>query len=178
GDGVLPVVLISHGHSAHAIWEVAHAKALASHGYIAVAIFHGDDRIPGGQSAIQQRFLRPLAAKAVVDHLLAGDFAGRIDRERIGISGTSFGGMTALASLGGRLDDDDASVSDPRIVAGFGMLPFVGNTYGSARFFCFGPANRGLKGVSAPFLAVYGTADTVAPPSYIVPALERPKGSV
>src|SRR5690606_11281988 len=117
GDGAFPVVLISHGHSAHAIWEVAHAKALASHGYIAVAIFHGDDRIPGGQSAIQQRFLRPLAAKAVVDHLLAGDFAGRIDRERIGISGTSFGGMTALASLGGRLDDDDASVSDPRIVA-------------------------------------------------------------
>lgn len=178
GDSKFPLVLISHGHSAHAIWEISRAKSLASNGYIAVAIFHGDNRIPGGQSAIQQRFFRPLAVKATIDDLLSGEFAQRIDQKRIGITGTSFGGMTALASLGGRLDDNPASTSDLRIVAGVGMLSFVGNTYGGARFFCFGQDNRGLERVSAPFLAVYGTADTIAPPSYILPALEMTKGSV
>lgn len=149
-----PVVIGSHGYSAHGLWELDRWKRLASHGYIVVSVFHGDGR--WGWGANHER--RPVAVKAVLDRLLGdADFAPAIDAENIGVSGSSFGAYTILACLGasdpaaGRAD-----YHDPRLKAGFALVPYVGGNMGK---FPFGENFAGLRTMTKPYLAVYGGDD-------------------
>lgn len=149
-----PVVIASHGYNAHGLWELDRWKRLASHGYIVVSVFHGDGRWDWGEN--HER--RPIAVKAALDRLLGdADFAAAIDAERIGVSGSSFGAYTILACLGasdpatGR-----AEYHDPRLKAGFALVPYAGGNMGK---FPFGEDFSGLHTMTKPYLAVYGGDD-------------------
>ena len=93
-----PLIVLAHGASAHGIYDVRHAHALASHGYIVAVPTFGDDRTGYPDNPNHHvSFLRPLLTKAVIDSLLDSEtFGPHIDGDNIGISGHSFGGFTVF----------------------------------------------------------------------------------
>jgi len=115
-----PLIILAHGAAAHGIYEVEHAHKLASHGYIVAVIFYGDERSINTANPYEYAgFLRPLITQAVLDSILQSDtFSSHVDVDNIGISGHSFGGFTALAISGAKIQDQANSVSDPRIKEG------------------------------------------------------------
>ncbi|ACB74309.1 hypothetical protein [Opitutus terrae] len=163
-----PLIVYSGGYNTHGLWHLEHLKVLAAHGYIVVDIFHGDNRGPGFKANLA---LRALEFRAVLDFILRHpDFAQAIDPERIGASAASGGAHTILSAMGGF---DPAATgarpaADPRIKAGFGVVPFMGGTLGvwplQTEAWMFGQDHAGLRGVRAPFLAVYGGKDENVPP--------------
>lgn len=164
-----PLIVYSGGYNTHGLWHLAHLKMLASHGYIVVNLFHGDGRAPGYVESVA---LRQVGVRAALDFVLKDPvFGPAIDRERIGASGASAGGMTVLALLGGVDPKYPAhNPRDPRIKAGFGLVPFMGTSFGIWPFktdaWHLGEDFRGLAAVKAPFFAVYAEKDrTVSPDS-------------
>jgi len=162
-----PLVVYSGGYNTHGLWHLAHLKALASHGYIVVDMFHGDGR---GADFPLNLGLRVVELRATLDFILAHpDFGPAIDANRIGAEGASGGGHTVLAAMGGtdptgRIADG----ADPRIKAGFGLVPFMGGSMGiwpfKMDFWFFGEDHAGLKPMRRPFLGVYGGKDSNVPP--------------
>ena len=162
-----PLILYTGGYNTHGLWHLFQLKELASHGYIVVDMFHGDGR---GASFESNLTLRSLEVRATLDFILADPaFGPAIDAERIGIDGASAGGHTVLAALGatdptGRVPAGD----EPRIKAGFGLVPFMGGSLGVWPFkldmWFFGEDHRGLRRVQRPFFAVYGQKDSNVPP--------------
>ncbi len=177
-DERYPLIILAHGASAHGIYDVRHAHALASHGYIVAVLNYGDDRTANAQEINHHAsFLRPFLTKAVLDSLLESDtFAAHIDTDNIGISGHSFGGFTALAVAGGPYQGNTATVSDQRIKAGVIAAPWVGGTYEGNEFFAFGPDNSELRRVTIPMICFFGTRDEVTLASYILPAAKQLSG--
>jgi predicted dienelactone hydrolase len=162
-----PLIVYSGGYNTHGLWHLSHLKKLATHGYIVVDIFHGDDR---GASLGANMELRPIELRAALDFVLGHpDFGGVIDRDRIGASGASAGGHTILAAMGG-IDPtgEHPPAADPRIKAGVGVVPFMGGVFGFWPFtvdnWLFGQDHAGLKSVRLPFLALYGSKDKNVPP--------------
>lgn len=163
-----PLIVYSHGVGSHPSDTVlTYLKDLASHGYIVMALYHGDGR--WGETEARRFNLRPLAVKKAIDDLLADeDFSGHIDTDRIGGMGESFGGATMLALLGAKVVNPDvASVvsntlldvqTDPRIKAAATYVPYMG----AGLYSIFGANGTGAAGVTRPFMANSGTADTVA----------------
>jgi predicted dienelactone hydrolase len=101
----LPLVLLSHGSGGDASSLAWLAEALASRGYLAVAMDHPGDRF--GDSSVEGRFAawrRARDVSVVLDKML-GDatFGARIDRARVGAAGHSSGAYTVLALAGLRL---------------------------------------------------------------------------
>lgn len=158
-----PLIVYSGGYNTHGLWHLAHLKGLASHGYIVVNLFHGDGRAPGYLESVA---LRQVGVRAALDYVLKDPVLGpAIDRERIGASGASAGGMTVLALLGGVDPKHPAhNPRDPRIKAGFGLVPFMGKTIGLWPFqieaWHLGREFEGLAAVKAPFFAVYADKDS------------------
>jgi predicted dienelactone hydrolase len=101
----LPLVLLSHGSGGDASNLAWLAEALASHGYLAVAMDHPGDRF--GDTSVEGRFAawrRARDVSVVLDRLLADPtFGPRVDRARIGAAGHSSGAYTVLALAGLRL---------------------------------------------------------------------------
>jgi len=162
-----PLIVVSGGLNTHPLWHLDHLKALASHGYIVADICHGDGRnvtFDGNMA------LRVMEVKAAIDFLLQRSaFAAAIDPARIGAAGQSAGGHTVLAAMGG-IDPGGRipAMPDPRIKAGFGLVPFMGGSMGfwplTLDAWYFGRDHAGLRAVHAPFLAVYGARDRNVPP--------------
>ena len=164
----LPLIISSHGYTAHGLWDVAHTKFLASHGYLTLSIFHGDNRI-----SIVPWPLRPLMVKAFLDYLLEHPSYGpMIDQDRIGISGSSLGGNTVLAILGGRYQNHPDAIVDPRIKAGFGIVPSFRTDY----YTPFLEDYSALQNIHAPFMAVCGEVDTTATLQNLMVALQQTSG--
>lgn len=162
-----PLIVISGGYNTHALWHLDHLKALASHGYIVVDPIHGDGR---GAGLLGNTALRPIELRATLDYMLErSDFSAAIDPERIGAAGQSAGGHTILALLGG-IDPAGKipNAFDPRIKAGFGVVPFMGGTFGfwpwKLDFWLFGRDHAGLGAVRRPFFGIYGENDHNVPP--------------
>lgn len=148
-----PVIISSHGYTAHGIWELDRCKRLASHGYIVVSIFHGDKR----HGFLECFPIRPVMVSQVVDRLLADPaFGPAIDPGAIGASGGSLGGHTVAALLGAR-DPGTAksSLADPRIKAGFLLVPH----FGGMMHWPFGKQMEGTRHLSRPVLALYSEKD-------------------
>jgi len=163
-----PLIVFSHGYEGHGLWDLDHLKFLAAHGYIVASVFHGDGRA-GLESNLA---LRPLTLKAALDCVLKHpDLGPAIDPDRIGLSGGSFGGYTILAVMSGIYPGAAGSAPDPRIKAGFGLVPFMGATMGSwpltTQVWPFGRDYSGLKAVAIPFLAVYAEKDTSVRPASV-----------
>ncbi|MDR7298932.1 dienelactone hydrolase [Pelomonas aquatica] len=171
-----PLIVYSGGYNTHGLWHLGHLKGLASHGYIVVNLFHGDGRVPGFPETVT---LREAGVRAALDHVLADPvFGPAIDRDRIGASGASAGGMTVLALLGGVDPKYPAhNPREPRIKAGFGLVPFMGATLGVWPFavdgWHLGREFEGLAAVKAPFFAVYADQDKSVSPDAVRAGVRR-----
>lgn len=175
-----PLVILSHGASAHGVYDIGHAHSLSSHGFIVLVLVYGDDRTSQPDTGHSHRsYLRPLLTSAVLTELLESEtFGPHIDTDNIGITGHSFGGFTGLAVAGGRFQNNPASVTDERITAGVITAPWVGGRYGLNTVYAFGDNNEGLARVDEPMIAFIGTDDDVTEPKYILPATKHLAGPV
>jgi hypothetical protein len=178
-----PLILYSGGYNTHGLWHLSHLKWLAQHGYIVVDIFHGDNRWDFASSMA----VRPVELRSALDFVLQHtDFARAIDLDRIGASSASAGAHTILCAMGG-IDpaSPNPSLVDPRIKAGFGLVPFMGGSFGFRPFkldaWYFGEDHAGLRTVRVPFLALYGEKDSNVLPAGVeagVQAMAGPASAV
>jgi len=177
-----PVIAFSHGLAGSPLSDdyIPALSNFASYGYIVVAPFHGDPRIsnlriddiedvvrllPRLRDFVALQSIRPLAMTAALDLLLAHpQWRDHIDTTQIGGFGASMGGETMLLLAGAGLTTSlgfswNSVGVDSRIKAAVGYVPYFGQVFLPA----FGRDQHGLDGISLPFLAIAGTADTTAP---------------
>ncbi len=196
GPARLPFVVFSHGLGGSPIGPgyVNAMVALASYGYVVGAVFHADARFSrlrvedlGDYWYLLTRFgrvaemqlMRPLSLKAMTDTLLSNPgFSPGIDPERIGGFGASLGGQALAHLMGARMTTTiggscQETVRDSRIRATVGLVPYAGQTFLPA--FC--DDQRGAEGVTRPYLAIAGTADTTAPFGMVQQAVNRFQGT-
>lgn len=132
-DGEFPLVVFSHGYGGERRQTTHFCTHLASHGYAVASLDHVGNTtadvflqainpqdgiaVPDPLDAIR-KFVkdRPLDASFLIDRVLAGDGAVRVNANRIGMTGHSFGGWTTLAVAG----------RDPRIRATLPLAPAGG----------------------------------------------------
>lgn len=168
--GPAPVVLFSHGLGGSRAGSAFLGRHWAARGYLAVFVQHpGSDEslwrdVPAGARAaalargasLRSLFDRLRDVPAVLDALerRGGDAAdwlhGRVDARRVGMSGHSFGAITAQALAGQRAPGSGRSLADPRIRAAIIMSP------SSPRR---GDPARAFGGVAIPWLLMTGTRD-------------------
>lgn len=178
-----PLLAFSHGYMGSPISNdyVTAIAVLASFGYVVAAPFHGDPRIAPNlvldnvgdivylilhlRDFLALQALRPLSMSATIDLLLANPgWRDHIDPTRIGGFGASLGGETMLLMVGAGLTTSlglswSPVINDSRLKAAVGYVPY----FGQPIFPAFGREQHGLDGVTLPYLAISGTADTTAP---------------
>lgn len=118
--GSYPLVAFSHGFGSHRRQSTFLCTHLASHGYVVAAVDHTGNTIfdmiqwmmavqmggeqPDPVGTVRELITgRPLDVIFMIDELLRGAVDGvdtLIDRDRIGVSGHSFGGWTTLMVAG------------------------------------------------------------------------------
>jgi dienelactone hydrolase len=170
-DGRVPLVVFSHGYGGERRQTTHFCTHLASHGFAVASPDHvgntmadtfqqatqAQASLPDPQEAIE-RFIRdrPLDASFVIDRVLAGDGPVRVDPERIGITGHSFGGWTTLQT----------TARDTRIRAALPLAP----AGGSAPFSEAGTGTNPLRdrleldwGREVPTLYLVAEFDTLLP---------------
>ncbi len=107
-----PAAVFSHGYGAINYQSIFLTEHLASHGYVVIAPNHpGNNLTDLKVGALWTGFiLRPLDIHAMIDELerINADpdspLEGRIDLDKVGMTGHSFGGYTTLAIAGARLN--------------------------------------------------------------------------
>lgn len=181
-----PVLLYSHGLDGSPLSEgyLETIVRFASYGYVVAAPFHGDSRFAdvqldglgdlvnlflrgGFDELIEMQALRPHSLRVLLDTLLSHpDLRDHIDPGRIGGFGVSLGGESLLLYAGAELTTRvfprlraKVVMNDPRLVATVGYIPYFGQRLLPA----FGNDQSGVRGVSMPFMAISGAADTTAP---------------
>lgn len=125
-DGPFPLVVLSHGFAITASGYSWLAEHLASHGMVVVAPHHYESLDPG--VLWQSTYDRPRDVQTVLSFVEeeagpGGDFEGLIDSQTVAVVGHSYGGYTALAAGGARLDsgafntacDSAYSTDDPLV---------------------------------------------------------------
>lgn len=169
--GPAPIVLFSHGLGGNRDGSAFLGSHWAARGYVAVFLQHpgSDDRVwrdvaPAERMATLknagnlENFLhRVKDVPAVLDQLTAWQrtaghpLAGRLDLERIGMSGHSFGAVTTQAVSGQSVPGGDARLTDPRIRAALPMSPSLPRV---------GDPRAAFGQVKIPWLLMTGTHDT------------------
>jgi predicted dienelactone hydrolase len=175
GSGPFPVILFSHGLGGSRDGYEYLGEYWASHGYVSVHLQHlgSDDAVWRDAGLLkakramqksaanpQNAINRPLDISFAIDELErlnrdASPWRHRLDLDRIGVAGHSFGAFTALASAGQRFQPGvakDSSLADPRIKA---AIPMSAPT----------PKNKSrldevYAGVKIPCLHMTGTKDS------------------
>lgn len=196
GAARLPLIVFSHGLAGSPISKgyIDIMVQLATQGYMVAAIFHGDPRfsrvrledfgdywyaLANFDRIVEMQLLRPVSLRAMLDVLLAHPAYGpAIDTERIGGFGASMGGQAMAHLLGARITATLGkscrdTVTDSRIKAAFGYVPYAGQSWLPA--FC--DDQRGAEGVTRPYLAMTGSADTTSPETLMQQAVNRFRGS-
>ena len=177
-----PVIAFSHGFAGSPLSgdHLVVLSWLASYGYVVVAPFHGDPRITDLKiddfgdavtvllhlsDAVAMQALRPLSVSAALDLVLAHpQWRDHVDASQIGGFGASMGGETMMLLGGAALTTSPGLASSPigvdaRVKAAVGYIPY----FGQPLLPSFGRDQSGLDGVTLPYLAISGTADTTAP---------------
>ncbi|PZF58237.1 chlorophyllase [Curtobacterium sp. MCSS17_008] len=127
----LPVIVFSHGNGWNLDGYAPLTAFWASRGFVVIQPTHLDSRRNGFGfdhpvfPSIWTERIRDLTR--IIEQLEAIEtavpgLAGRVDRERIAVTGHSWGGQTAQALLGARIVDEEGQVggdmSDSRVAAG------------------------------------------------------------
>jgi len=196
GPQHLPLIMYSHGLGGSPISSgyLQAMALLATHGYMVAAVFHGDSRfspihvenvadaiafLAGYNLFVNMELMRPLSLIALTDKLLADpQWSAGINPDQIGGFGASMGGEAMLHLLGADITTNigfacSPAPRDTRIKAVVGYVPYAGQTFLPA--FC--DQQSGVDKITAPFLALSGTADTTAPIKMMDSAERRMKGS-
>lgn len=177
-----PLLAFSHGYGDSPLGGdyMTLMSVLASYGYLVVAPFHGDPRFTdldvddlGDAVAVLSHLadfvalqaLRPLSMSAAIDLMLSHpQWKDHVDVAQIGGFGVSMGGETSMMMGGAGLTTSIGMAStrmpaDPRLKAAVGYVPY----FGAPLLPAFGRDQHGLDGITLPYLAISGTADTTAP---------------
>lgn len=161
--GPFPLVIYSHGSGGIRYIASYFTERLASHGFVVAAPDHTGntavERITNTSAAGEvTAYNRPLDVSAVIDGLLtpADDAAKRlaaaVDADRIGVSGHSFGGYTALAMASGHTGPGGTTKPDPRVKAVVAMAPASGLL-----------SDPELAAIKVPTMLIVGTNDVTTP---------------
>jgi predicted dienelactone hydrolase len=170
--GAAPVVLFSHGLGGSRENNPYLGRHWAARGYVVVCLQHaGSDEtvwrdVPLGQrlaamrraANAQNTLLRLQDVPAVIDQLEAWNsdddspLRGRLDLDRVGMSGHSFGAVTTQGVSGQRTPRGRALFTDSRIKAALPMSPNAPSAGGD-------PAQL-FGEVAIPWLLMTGTRDT------------------
>ena len=181
-----PVLLFSHGLTGSPIsGDYIYAiKVFASWGYVVVAPFHADLRFANVKlenfsdifyalinikNFVAMQAVRPLSLSLALDAVLsnaqfAAQFAQHVDASNVGGFGASLGGESLMLMGGAQLTTTVGQAYkqvtfDARLKAVANYVPY----FGQELFPAFGRDQNGLQGVTLPYLAISGTADTTAP---------------
>jgi predicted dienelactone hydrolase len=168
GDAPFPLVIFSHGNGGVRVQSTFFTEGLASHGFVVVAPDHEGDTLSdflarGGLSSADVIGAYPERSDDVrflMDHftsLTADDpLFGKIDGEKIGVSGHSFGGLTTIRVSG----------LDTRVKAAVAMTPpgFTISWIG---------VDRSLADIGIPMMIQSGGIDRTLPPEMHIPSLWR-----
>jgi predicted dienelactone hydrolase len=164
-----PLVIFSHGSGGVSWQSIPLMEALASHGFVVAAPNHSGNTVYDQLNGTSQPFPqvaadRPLDVSFVIDAMLARNddpldpLFGKIDPERIGVAGHSFGGYTALVIAGGFAGL--GVVPDPRVRAIAAIAP-------ASSFL----SDDDLAAIEVPMFLLSGSFDTTTP---IEPNTRRP----
>ena len=190
-----PVIVISHGLGSDRTSFTYLAEQLASYGFAVAVPEHPGSNAKQLQSLLSGRanqvaepneFInRPLDVKYLLDELQRLDAYNpsfQFNFQQVGVIGQSFGGYTALALAGARLNfkqlqtncdepndiwnvslllqcraldlpETDYNLQDPRVKAAIAINPIDSSIFGQA----------GLERIQVPVMIVGGSTDTVAP---------------
>ncbi|BAZ69225.1 hypothetical protein NIES4106_39960 [Fischerella sp. NIES-4106] len=198
----LPVIVISHGLGTDSSNFQYLAKYLASHGFAVIVPNHpGSDTqqlrslLNGSAKEVAQAdefYNRPLDIKYILDRLENDPkFKNRLNLQQVGVIGQSFGGYTALALAGAKINFEQLNkdCNPKRLQQTWNMsllfqcraLELHGNKYGinynlrdervkaaiainPITSSIFGEA--GLSQIKIPVMIVAGSDDTIAPALY------------
>lgn len=197
GEGPFPVIVFSHGLGGSRLGYGYLGRCWAAHGYVSIHPSHHESKGLGvfeeaveGQGAARLEALRAMkeaiddprnwearprdVARVIdrIDDLGIAALRGKLDGQRIGISGHSYGGYTTLLCAGARLEGGQ-HWTEPRASAFLAMSPP-------------GHGSRGLGAgswpdVHRPVLCLTGTKDSGLqgqPPAWREEAFEHlPAGS-
>ena len=169
----VPLIVFSHGIGGSRRGYTWLGRFVAAHGIASLHLQHvGSDRTlwSGGlfslvgrlQDAAQtdEALARVLDFRFALDTLLAGEWCGGIDRQRIVAAGHSYGANTSLLVAGARVPQAAAApvLADPRVRAAIVMSapPFYGEP----------EPRRILQGVTVPTLHVTCTDDVIRIPGF------------
>lgn len=172
-----PVVLFSPGGGGTRHTNAMLGSHLASHGFAALHIQHegSDDRAvradPRALRAVndpkasEQRF-RDIAfvVKTLQSQDHIGDLKGRVDVDRIGISGHSYGGLTCQVAAGQRVKGYEQHLSVPSLKRAFILSP-------SPPRDSYGEAASAFTNMLMPMFSLTGAADI--PPDKSFTASDR-----
>jgi predicted dienelactone hydrolase len=165
-----PVVLFSHGLGGNRFGSAFLGEHWAARGYAAVFVQHpgSDDsvwndkqpaqRMPAMQSAasLENFLLRVKDVPAVLDALAVWNtektnaLFARLDLQKIGMSGHSFGAVTTEAVAGENFPLEGTKLTDPRIRAAVIFSPSTPQ---------IGSAKKAFETVKIPWLLMTGTKD-------------------
>lgn len=162
-DGPFPLVIYSHGSGGLRYVASYFTELLASHGFVVAAVDHtGNTATESITDTEDSRDEISFNRVADVDFLIGemislsdapdGAFTGTVDGERVGVSGHSYGGFTALAAAGGFTNAIGSIPPDERIDA-------TASISGATRL----NSDEALAAIKVPTLLVSGTLDETVP---------------
>jgi predicted dienelactone hydrolase len=169
--GPFPLVIYSHGSGGFRWAATNHTEFLASRGFVVAAPDHPGntalDAFTGANTdSPTNANNRPRDVSATIDAVIeasstpGGPLAGRVDAERIAVTGHSFGGFTALAVASGHTNPLGSTTPDPRVDVVVTFAPYS-----------LLLSDDELTAVGVPTLLISGTSDTTTP---IATNTERP----
>jgi len=170
GASPAPVVLFSHGLGGSREGSAYLGNHWAGRGYLVVYLQHpGSDtsvwqdvprwqrlRAMEGAASAENFMLRVWDVAAVLDQLEiwngadGNTLAGRLDMDKVGMSGHSFGAVTTQAVAGQSYGRGNLSFTDPRIKAAMAFSPSVPRR---------GDPDRAFGRVAIPWMLMTGTRD-------------------
>lgn len=101
-SGPFPLVVLSHGFGMNPEWYHPLAEHLASHGFVVLGPEHTE--FDWFTDVVPATVARPAEVSQTIDLATTGVLDGVIDPDRVAVLGHSYGGYTALAVAGARID--------------------------------------------------------------------------